>query len=59
MVISVLAIHVVKQKYATAGRNYEKTAVEVQNYFITPEDIVGGQSVNRMTFLEAINRMVF
>lgn len=58
-VIPIITMRVVRHVVPTASKNYESTAVEVDSYFITPEDARGGTIANRLSFLEAINRMAF
>jgi hypothetical protein len=59
VIVPVLALHVVKHRVETATANAEFLVPEMQQYFVTPEDARSGSAANRLTFTEAINRMIF
>jgi hypothetical protein len=59
VIIPVISYHMVPRHASTAGRNVEYLAPELQSYFITPDGARAGQAAEKLTFVEAVNRMIF
>ena len=59
LVVPILALHMVHKYASTAGKNFEYVEPELQSYFITPDGARAGAAAERLTFAEAVNRMMF
>ena len=56
--VPMLNIQVFRREFETPEKNIELTQTELQNYYVVPEDALGGSSTRRLSFREAIGYFI-
>jgi hypothetical protein len=59
LVVPIMTMTVVRHRMPAADRNFEQTGVDFQSYFVTPEGSRAGEAGEKLSFSQAVNRMIF